>query len=198
TWSEAKVPVKRLPQGLSSPRMSRQLSAAWRLALFSLLLAMLTGAALRFSFIYGLPGGLRFQDVRHAHSHLMFFSWATPVLMLVAAAAVRRAGGRLIGAGACAMAAAVAGLLAYPPFLLSGYRLLSLAGRELPVSMMASGLNGALWYLFAALYLARSWRLARDPALRLLGGAVVLLLVSSLGAVLLAVSGISGTATPVT
>ena len=159
---------------------------------------MLTGAALRFAFIYGLPWGLRFEDVRHAHSHLMFFAWATPVLMLVAAEAVRRAGGRLAGAGACASAAALAGLLAYTPFLLSGYRLLPVAGRELPLSMMASGLNGVLWYLFAALYLAGSWRLTRNPALRLLDGAVVLLLVSSVGAVLLAVSGMSGTATPVT
>lgn len=178
--------------------MSRQLLPAWRLALFSLLLAMLTGATLRFAFIYGLPWGLRFEDVRHAHSHLMFFAWATPVLMLVSAEAVRRAGGRLVGAGACAIAAAVAGLSAYTPFLLSGYRLLSVAERELPLSMIASGLNGVMWYLFAALYLAGSWRLTRNPGLRLLDGAVVLLLTSSLGAVLLAVSGMSGTSTAVT
>lgn len=177
--------------------MSRQLLPAWRLALFSLLVAMLTGAALRFAFIFGLPWGLRFEDVRHAHSHLMFFAWATPVLMLVAAEAVRRAGGHLVGAGTCAVAAALAGLIAYTPFLLSGYRLLPLAGRELPLSMMAAGLNGLLWYLFAALYLAGSWRLTRNPALRLLDGAVVLLLASSLGAVLLAVTGVNGSATPV-
>lgn len=176
--------------------MARQMLPTWRLALLSLLLAMLTGAVLRFGFLFGLPWGLRFEDVRHAHSHLMFFSWATPVLMLVAAEATRRAGGHLAGAAACATAAAVAGLLAYLPFLLSGYRLLSVAGRELPLSMMASGLNGLLWYLFAALYLAGSWRLTRNPALRLMDGAVVLLLVSSAGAVLLAVSGMGGTATP--
>ncbi|HET8986315.1 MAG TPA: hypothetical protein VFN03_11190, partial [Trueperaceae bacterium] len=176
--------------------MTRHLVPAWRLALFSLLLAMLTGAALRFAFIYGLPWGLRFEDVRHAHSHLMFFAWATPVLVLVAAEAVRRAGGNLAGAGACAIAAAVAGLLAYIPFLVSGYRMLPVGGRELPLSMMASGLNGLLWYVFAALYVAGSWRLTRNPALRLLDGAVVLLLFSSLGAVLLAVTGVNGTATP--
>lgn len=176
--------------------MSRHLVPAWRLALLSLLVAMITGTALRFAFIYGLPWGLRFEDVRHAHSHLMFFSWATPVLMVVAAEAVRRAGGRLTGAVACAIAASLAGLLAYTPFLLSGYRLLPMAGRELPLSMMASGLNGLVWYVFAALYLIGSWRLTRNPALRLLDGAVVLLLVASLGAVMLAVTGVNGTATP--
>ena len=176
--------------------MTRHLVPAWRLALFSLLVAMLTGAALRFAFIYGLPWGLRFEDVRHAHSHLMFFAWATPVLVLVAAEAVRRAGGALAGAGACAILAAIAGLLAYTPFLVSGYRLMPVLGSDLPLSMMASGLNGVLWYVFAALYLAGSWRRTRNPALRLLDGAVVLLLVSSLGAVLLAVTGMNGTATP--
>src|SRR5690606_34983923 len=159
---------------------------------------MLTGAALRFSFLYGLPWNLRFDDLRHAHSHLMFFSWATPVLMLVAAEATRRAGGRLPGGGLVAILAGLAGLLAYLPFLLSGYRLMPVAGRELPLSMMASVLNGLVWYLFAVLYLVGTWRLTRHPALRLLDGAVVLLLVSSAGAVLLATSGISGTATPVT
>src|SRR5690606_40312749 len=44
----------------------------------------------------------------------------------------------------------------------------------------------------------RSSDLTRNPALRLLDGAVVLLLISSLGAVLLAVTGINGTATAVT
>lgn len=171
---------------------------AWRLALLSLLLAMLTGAVLRFAFLYGLPLNLRFDDVRHAHSHLMFFSWATPVLMLFAAEATRRAGGRLPGGGLVAVIAAAAGLVAYVPFLVSGYRLMPLGGRDLPLSMMASGLNGLVWYLFAALYLVGTWRLTRHPALRLLDGAVVLLLVSSAGAVLLAASGIGGTATPVT
>jgi len=178
--------------------MSRQQFPVWRLALFSLAAAMLTGAALRFAFLFGLPWGLRFEDVRHAHSHLMFFAWATPILMLVAAEAVRRAGGRLAGAVSSALAAALAGLVAYLPFLVSGYRLLPLSGRELPLSMMASGLNGAVWYLFAALYLAGSWRLTRNPALRLMDGAVVLLLVSSVGAVLLAVTGMTGTASATT
>src|SRR5690606_10619910 len=158
---------------------------------------MLTGAALRFAFLFGLPWNLRFDDLRHAHSHLMFFSWATPVLVLVAAEATRRAGGRLPGGGV-AVLAALAGLLAYTPFLLSGYRLMAVAGQELPLKMMASGLNGLVWYLFAALYLVGTWRLTRHPALRLLDGAVVSLLVSSAGAVLLAATGIGGTATPVT
>ena len=34
----------------------------------------------------GLPGGLAYVNVRHAHSHLMFFGWVTPALMGLIAA----------------------------------------------------------------------------------------------------------------
>src|SRR5690606_1433652 len=94
---------------------------AWRLALASFTLAALTGAFMRFGLYLGFPAGLRFGDVRHAHSHLMFFAWATPALMLCAHHALKDAGRRMPGGVKTAIAAALAGLLAYVPFLLSGY-----------------------------------------------------------------------------
>src|SRR5690606_34019664 len=97
---------------------------------------------------------------------------------------------------AVAGAAALAGLLAYVPFLLSGYRLLPLGGAELPLSMMASGLNGVVWYALAGLWLAGSWRARRTVAMRLMDGAVAMLLASTFGVLLLMVEGIGGTATP--
>lgn len=168
----------------------------WSLALLCFTLAAGTGALLRFAMFQGAPFGLALGDMRHAHSHLMFFSWATPPLMLFAGLTLASRGRRLPGATAVAVGAAVGGLIAYPPFLLSGYGYLPLFGRELPLSMMASGLNGLPWYAFALCWLIGSWRLPRNLPLRLIDGAILMLLVASAGAALLALSGVSGTLTP--
>lgn len=162
----------------------------WQLALALFGLAAATGALLRFGLIVGLPGGLLFTDVRHAHSHLMFFGWVTPVLMFLL---LRLQGGwdrtglRWLLFVTLALAAA-----SYVPFLLSGYRLLPLGGRELPVSMIVSGLNGLAWYAFIAVYLWRQRRLAADTGSRFRQMAVWLLLLSSAGIVALAAAGSQG------
>jgi len=179
-----------------TPRADRGSLAAWRLALASFTLAALTGAFMRFGLYLGFPWGLQFADVRHAHSHLMFFSWATPALALAADAALGTVGRRLPGGAATAIAAALAGLAAYVPFLLSGYRLLPVGDAELPLSMMASGLNGVVWYALAALYASGSRGAPRTPALRLFDGAFSLLVVSTFGVLLLMVEGMGGTSTP--
>jgi len=169
---------------------------AWRLALVSFTLAAFTGAFMRFGMYLGLPWGLQLGDVRHAHSHLMFFSWATPALALAAHTALGAVGRRLPGGQAAAVAAAAAGLAAYVPFLLSGYRLMPVGEAELPLSMMVSGLNGLVWYALAGLYLAGSWRAPRTPALRLFDGAFAMLLASTVGVLLLMADGLGGTSTP--
>lgn len=162
------------------------------MALMSFVLAGLTGAGLRFGLLYGFPWGLSYADVRHAHSHLMFFAWVTPAAMLLAGQALVDRGRRLPGGATVAVAAAAMGLGAFLPFLTSGYRLTSIGGSELPLSMMASGMNGLVWYAFAALWWYASRRLARDAVLRYLDGAVFLLVAASLGAVGLAWMGMSG------
>ncbi len=169
---------------------------AWRLALFSFTLAAATGAFMRFGLYLGFPWDLQFTNVRHAHSHLMFFSWATPALVLCAHAALRSVGRRLPGGANLAVAAALAGLAAYVPFLLSGYGLLRVGDTSLPVSMMTSGLNGVIWYLLALLYALGSRGAVRTPALRLMDGAVAMLVASTLGVLLLMRQGMAGTATP--
>jgi hypothetical protein len=159
--------------------------------MFCLLLAAATGAWLRFAMLRGLPWGLAWTDVRHAHSHLMFFAWATPALIVAAFEATGRAGrGRW-----AAWAAVAAGLAAYPPFLLDGYHLTTVAGRELPLSMIASGLNGLVWYAFAVTW----WRAPRGgpPVARhALDAAVFLLVFASLGALGLAAVGMAPWASP--
>jgi hypothetical protein len=58
--------------------------------------------------------------------------------------------------------------------------------------MIAAGLNVVPWYLFAAWYAVRTRRRSRGVALRLFDGAVIFLVLSSLGAWLLAVVSIRG------
>lgn len=157
----------------------------------SFVLAAGTGAYYRFSLIYPLPGVLEF--VRHAHSHLMFFSWVTPALILLVGLALTRRGLNSRGFGLLALLAVVGGLATYLPFLKSGYHMASWWGsRPLPVSMLVSGANGAVWYALVALYLRATWREPRDRVLRLLDGAIALMVVSTVAVAGLAYLGASG------
>ena len=172
--------------------MSNSYATAWRLAIFSFVVAAFSGALMRYGMFAGMPAGLLLGDVRHAHSHLMFFAWVTPVVILLLSEAVRRSGTEFRAGAVIASAAAVAGLLAYVPFLLSGYRLLAIGDKELPLSMITSGLNGAVWYAFASFYLIVTWGRRRTTVLRFADGAVVSLVVASVGALLLGFEGMTG------
>lgn len=162
----------------------------WGLSLACFALAASTGAYYRFSLITPLPGVL--DNIRHAHSHLMFFSWVTPVLILLIGADLARRGVRPRGFAATALVAAIGGLSTYLPFLKSGYHLTPFAGKLLPISMIASGMNGLVWYAFALLYFLAAWRLRRDARLRLFDVAVVLMLVSTIAVAGLAYLGVGG------
>lgn len=153
----------------------------WLTALLCFLLAASAGAFLRFGYWQGLPWGLVTTDVRHAHSHLMFFGWVTPVLMLFL---LRQQGGRLPRwlFGFTFLAA----LSSFVPFLLSGYGMMQVAGRLLPVSMITSGISGIAWYWFAAVYVSRARKLPTSPAGL---AATVLMLISTAGVFALAFAG---------
>lgn len=162
----------------------------WGLSLACFVLAASTGAYYRLSLVTQLPGVLEY--IRHAHSHLMFFSWVTPPLILLIGADLARRGARPRGFAATALVAAIGGLVTYLPFLRSGYHLTPFAGKLLPISMIASGLNGLVWYAFALLYLLATWGHSRDARLRLFDVAVVLMLASTIAVGGLAYLGASG------
>lgn len=165
-----------------SPAAAR-LARLWWLALALFVLAGSTGVLMRFGVTTGFPWGLQFSNLRHAHSHLMYFGWVTPALMTLIAMRlpifVKRplppTIPRTIGL------TLVFALLAYVPFLLFGYRSATVAGRSLPLSVMAAGLNVIGWYLFAWQY----WRYTRGAVrvlpLRLWDTAVLFMLYASLG-----------------
>ena len=166
------------------PREPSPYAWAWWGSLASLALAALTGAFLRFGMAYGFPAGVSFINVRHAHSHLMYFGWVTPALMaLVASRLPRREGASgprsfniVIGL------TLVLGLLSYPAFFLWGYGPVQVGQARLPVAVIFSSLNILAWYAYVALYFRRTRGLPRDLPMRLWDAALVFLVLASFGA----------------
>src|SRR5690606_26731526 len=65
----------------------------FRATLFALAVAAITGLVFRGVLAWGWDLGASLVNIRHAHSHLMFFGWITPalfVLLASGAAALRR------------------------------------------------------------------------------------------------------------
>lgn len=157
---------------------------AWFGALALFALAGSTGALYRAGMLFGLPFGLQFGNVRHAHSHLMYFGWATVALMALIVARLpvftQRSPGRrwrwMIGA---TLAFA---LLAYFPFLFFGYEVVELNGARLPPGVIGASLNILMWYVFAWLYFTETRGVARNAALRFWDWAIIFLILSSFGA----------------
>jgi hypothetical protein len=156
----------------------------YRLSLLSFVLAAATGALFRYGLIYSLPEGLSLDNIRHAHTHLMFFNWISPPVMAWMAAVLIKSGATLSVSSTtrCLYTMLVLGFLSYPFFLLYGYSPVNLGFASLPASAIISGLIMFTWYWFAALYFSHRRQTKPTPALEIFDGALIALLVSSLGA----------------
>lgn len=156
----------------------------WRAALLCFLIAGATGALYRFGMMFGLPFGLAMGNVRHAHSHLMYFGWTIPALfaLLMARLRVEERRPRVRAGRAIALAGLALGLSVYPPFLVAGYQPIAVFGRAIPVASMLSGLNMIVWYAFGVWYLTRTRGVRRTEGLRLWDGAILFLWLSTVGA----------------
>ena len=152
-------------------------------ALAVFMLAGLTGALMRFGTIYGFPWELQFANVRHAHSHLMYFGWVTPAIMALIAARLPIVSERPLSSRFRwpIIFALIAGLLSYIPFLLYGYRSALIAGQRLPLSVITAGLNIAAWYLFIRQYWREMRGVPRNYPLQLFDSALIFLFYASLG-----------------
>ncbi|HBY94193.1 MAG TPA: hypothetical protein DEP84_09560 [Chloroflexi bacterium] len=162
----------------------RDLRRLWIAALGVFLLAGSTGALNRFWLAYGFPAGLQFVNVRHAHSHLMYFGWVTPALMALIATRLPPLIGRTPSPWIRRTIGATLGLalLAYPPFLLFGYSVAEIGGRRLPLSVITASLNILAWYTFIALYLRTTWGVPRSRPFRLWDAALAFQVLASMGA----------------
>jgi hypothetical protein len=170
----------RTPEGHYSPQYKR----GWFAALGVFVLAGLTGAFMRFGLLYGFPWGLQFANVRHAHSHVMYFGWVTPALMALIAAQLPAVTDRAMSKRFRwpIVMAIVGGLLAYVPFLLYGYAPANWGGRQIPLSVVTAGFNVIGWYWFVWVYWQETRGVARNYPLQLWDGALVFLVFASFGA----------------
>ncbi len=156
-------------------------------ALFALLVAASTGALLRFGLGWGMPAWVvNYPAVRHAHSHLMYFGWATLALMALIWRFLSHYTGRVLPRSVHWQMglSAVLALLSFPAFWANGYGLTQIGPITLPLGSMAAGLNGLTWILFAWLYWRESRQLAvsRPLPVQLWDWAILLLLLAFAGA----------------
>jgi len=159
------------------------LQKVWLWSLSFFLLAALTGFVFRWGLIGGDILGLRLSNVRHAHSHLMFFNWVTPVPMVFMARHLMKTAPEAYSSLKwCISAIILIGFASFPFFLLYGYHPVQIGTANLPFSVMLSGLVMICWYWFGLIYL--KYRKKADSSLSLLfyDGALVMLVISSLGA----------------
>lgn len=156
----------------------------WKAALGGFIIAGATGNLMRFGMIYGYPLDLQFVNVRHSHSHLMYFGWVTPALMGLIAAWLPRITKRPLSTRFRWVMAAtvVVAFLAYLAFIQYGYQVAELSGRRLPLSVMAATLNMFAWYAYAILYYRATRGVTRGRALRFWDAALIFMILASLGA----------------
>jgi hypothetical protein len=157
------------------------LSAIHRAALSCLVLAAATGLVWRTQAAFGLTQ-FDFRNLRHAHSHLMFFGWVTPAAMalLVASVLQQNPGARL--PKRTLWAALGLGLCSHPLFLAFGYGRAQIGGLALPLAAMVAGASTWVWYAFAHWYARENRGRARTEEDRLGDYALLLLVLSTAGA----------------
>jgi len=156
----------------------------YRLSLLSFILAAATGALFRYGLIFPLPDALALDNIRHAHTHLMFFNWISPPVMAWMATLLIHSDTKLSEESVqrCLYSMLILGFLSYPFFLFFGYRSVDLGFASLPLSAIISGLIMLTWYWFAVLYFTHRKQAKPTSALEIFDGALIALLVSSLGA----------------
>jgi hypothetical protein len=156
----------------------------WQISLMSFIIAAATGVLYRYGMLYPVPEWLNFANIRHAHSHLMFFNWISPPIMAWMAISLARKGTPLpeTATASCLGTMLFLGFLSYPFFLLYGYQSVSVGTAALPLAAIISGLVMITWYWFG--WICYQHRNSTDTSVSagIYGGALTALMVSSLGA----------------
>lgn len=155
----------------------------WLWSLLFFVLAAFTGFLFRYGMFYSLPAGLSLTNIRHAHSHLMFFNWVTPVPMLFIAGYLVNNAPEVAGSfKKCIYSVLIIGFASFPFFLLYGYRPVAIGSAELPFSVILSGLIMIVWYWFAWIYMKYRNRGEAGLPRMFYDASLLMLVISSLGA----------------
>ena len=160
-------------------------------SLFLFLLAAATGSWFRGAMVGFPAGSFDLGNIRHAHSHLMFFGWVSMVPFLSLLSAFRSYPSPLTyGAIYSFEGLFWLGLATYPAFLLFGYEPVRSGSANLPFSVMLSGTIMLLWYVMIAIFLYQLWKwnMRQNVSKRIWTAALLMLFVCSLGAWFVAVA----------
>ncbi len=146
-------------------------------ALACFVLAALSGVLFRVGMQSGWTASFTLANIRHAHSHLMYFSWATPSLFVLLHPGSKQS-------LTWAWIVLVLGVLSYPLFLLFGYESTQVASLSLPPAVVVSGLIMLAWYGWIFDYLRTGRGASHGSGLfrRVSMLSVIFLFLSSLGA----------------
>lgn len=162
-----------------------------QLALVALLVAALTGVLMRFGLFMGMPSWAQnLLAVRHAHSHLMYFGWATLAIMAMIWRMLPHWTQAPLPRGVVwqMRVTALVAFLSFPAFWSNGYGVTQIGPVALPLGSMVSGWNGLMWMLFALLYVRATARLVERPLpVQLWDWAILLLLLACAGALAMVV-----------
>ena len=164
--------------------LPKSLNRIWKISLLSFIIAAMTGFLYRYGMLYPLPDWLNFANIRHAHSHLMFFNWVSPPLMvLMIDRLIQNENVHAIRSFSnCLYVMLFLGFLSFPFFLLYGYHSVAIGSASLPLAAIISGFVMITWYWFGWLWM--KYRNEDDSSIPLTfyEGALLALMVSSLGA----------------
>jgi len=148
------------------------------------MIAGTTGTLYRFGLLYGLPAGLGLVNIRHAHTHLMYFGWVTPALMVLITSRLPAITGRQLSPWfrrVTTLTISLA-LIAYGVFFVYGYQPAPIGGWRIPLSFFAATCNVLAWYAFVYLYFRGTWKAQRIRPLRFWDASLVFLILASMGA----------------
>lgn len=156
----------------------------WQLSLLSFIIAGITGFFYRYGMLYPMPEWLHFANLRHAHSHLMFFNWVCPPIMAWMAAGVVDSSNlsAIRKFKVCLYTMLFLGFASYPFFLIYGYQSVPIGSASIPLAAVISGLVMLTWYWFIYLYFRERTTGGKSTSNLLFDASLLALLISSLGA----------------
>jgi len=168
---------------MKNPKNSK--SKSWQWAFLCFVVAGLTGFLYRVGFVTGLPDGCNLINIRHAHSHLMFFGWASffPLYFIYLELISKNCSTLCKKILKVALTTImVLGLVSFVSFLLWGYKPVSIGSANIPLSAILSGFVMIGWYVFIGGYLIHRKITVNTKRNIWYESALLMLFISSLGA----------------
>ncbi len=163
---------------------SSSFNIVWKVSLLSFVAAAFTGFLYRYGMLYPMPDWLNFANIRHAHSHLMFFNWVSPPIMAWFVMRLHKNGSHLPERSTtwCLWSMLFLGFLSFPFFLIYGYHSVPIGTASLPLAAIISGLVMITWYWFSWIYYKHKKNAEELISFNLFDAGLLALMISSLGA----------------